>query len=88
MGSAPIDQAQRSVVVVTTSGQGKEDDMTPKEMHRKIADRYYCQYHDGLINRKELLTKLENFGIHGALGDDGRYIGYDYTNQQWIEMNK
>ena len=39
----------------------------------------------GLITQEEALQVLEGRNIQGAFRDDGSYIGYDYTNQEWLD---
>ncbi len=41
----------------------------------------------GLFTEEEALDRLETLQIRGAFnGKDHFFIGYDYNNQQWIEI--
>ena len=44
------------------------------------------QYVEGLITCSEVAQQLERWNIRGAFGLRN-YCGYDYTNQQWIEID-
>jgi len=39
----------------------------------------------GLITEAEAHEQLETLGVHGAFDDNG-YVGYDYRNQEWLEV--
>ena len=41
-------------------------------------------YRDGLIDTAELYQRLESVQVRGAV-ENGRFTGYDYANQRWIE---
>lgn len=41
-------------------------------------------YRDGLIDTAELHQRLEALQVRGAI-ENGRYCGYDYAAQCWIE---
>lgn len=44
------------------------------------------QWLEGLITCGEVTQQLERWNIRGAFGLRN-YCGYDYTNQQWIEID-
>lgn len=39
----------------------------------------------GNLSQQEAAAKLEILKIHGAFSK-GSYIGYDYNNQEWLEI--
>ena len=41
----------------------------------------------GLISHNEFNATLDILGIRGAVRNNGGYIGYDYTNQEWIDID-
>ena len=43
------------------------------------------QLHKGIITFKEFDFALDVLGIRGKVRNNGGYIGYDYTNQEWID---
>jgi len=40
----------------------------------------------GLITLDEFNTSLDALGIRGEIRESGGFIGYDYTNQVWIDI--
>ena len=42
-------------------------------------------YFNGLYTKSEIIRELESKNIHGAFRQDGSFIGFDYTNQVWID---
>lgn len=44
-------------------------------------------HQDGLLDRDQAIYELEQLQVRGAFRDDGSYIGYDYRNQEWIEVS-
>ncbi len=43
-------------------------------------------YLDGLyVSKADLLKDLEAKNIHGDFRADGSFIGFDYSNQIWID---
>ncbi len=45
------------------------------------------QWGAGLITCQECIDKLAALNIHGAI-TRAHYVGYDYTNQCWIDSNE
>ena len=43
------------------------------------------QYQVGLLTETEALRKLDAVKVRGSFAKDGRFQGYDYGRQQWIE---
>lgn len=44
------------------------------------------QWLEGLLRREEVMQQLEAWDVAGAFGLRN-FCGYDYTNQQWIEID-
>jgi hypothetical protein len=47
--------------------------------------RYIDQRNAGLLTDKEATLLLDRIGVRGSF-EGTRYIGYDYTNQVWVEV--
>jgi hypothetical protein len=43
-------------------------------------------YWDGMIRQPELMARLDRLHVRGAVQDDGRFVGYDYDRQRWLEV--
>lgn len=43
---------------------------------------------DGCMRSDDAMRLLDQDGIHGAVREDGSFIGYDYTNQVWIDTRE
>jgi hypothetical protein len=49
----------------------------------------WASYLSGKISVNKFLRVMETADVHGALAADKRgYIGYDYNNQCWVELNE
>jgi len=59
--------------------------MTNQQAQDYVLDRYNQQAH-GMISRDEYTQLLSEQAIHGAFNEGSGWIGYDYNNQQWIEV--
>jgi hypothetical protein len=42
---------------------------------------------DGMISHDEAKRLLDEQQVRGAFGDQGSFIGYDYRDQQWLELS-
>jgi len=42
-------------------------------------------YQDGLLDKSQALSQLDQLQVRGDFRDDDSFIGYDYSNQEWIE---
>lgn len=55
-----------------------------------VIECYLEQLFDGLITEAEFTALLDSRQIRGAIDRDDpalfRYIGYDYRNQEWIDV--
>ena len=38
-----------------------------------------------LFNLRAAAEQLRALNVHGALGSDGEYLGYDYVAQKWVD---
>ena len=57
--------------------------MTRTENVTEILEKWL----EGLYNDYELVFILMKFNINGRI-DEGRYVGYDYVNQEWVTVTK
>jgi len=46
----------------------------------------FKQFKAGIITESELLACFRAISIDGIVRDDNSFIGFDYTNQLWIEL--
>ena len=44
------------------------------------------QYQVGFISYNEFYSLLDQNNIRGALCEDGGFIGFDYSEQEWIDF--
>jgi len=42
-------------------------------------------YHQGSVNEAETLRRLDSLQIRGGFDGAGRFVGFDYEAQQWID---
>ena len=49
------------------------------------ADTIIRQFQVGMLSETEALRKLDAVKVRGSFARDGRFCGYDYGRQQWIE---
>ncbi len=69
----------------------EEKSQEDKIMNKQSAIGYTAgriqQYSNGLITLKELEQALDKIKIRGGFEPDTRlWIGYDYDNQDWIQI--